>query len=243
MIRCRTSDLDDLNDSKSNVRCILRNNCFFDVDATETLLAIQREEKTQKRERRDLQEVVELVTERNYVSGFSVVGFLAADQVCDRGNGLRTAAAGFGGVMVSCSFLKDIGFCPLTNDPVTDDVVIVDDDKPISPSVEDDDFFPLPKLTRRHPACTHAMQCDVCEGDCDHNRCVFFRLCVVCIQSALRPESNYILYFSSYSNDRHCKGNLECFQRQGADRLAKVPGCRGNGDTGIDYCYDPRDAA
>ena len=37
-------------------------------------------------------------------------------------------------------------------------------------------------------------------------------------------------------NDRQCKGRLRCFQRNG---YRKVPGCRGRGVKGGDYCYDP----
>ena len=39
--------------------------------------------------------------------------------------------------------------------------------------------------------------------------------------------------------DDDCFGDLKCFQRDGANPTAGVPGCSGEGQPKVDYCYDP----
>ena len=42
-----------------------------------------------------------------------------------------------------------------------------------------------------------------------------------------------------YVSDSDCSGDLKCFHRDGANSTAGVPGCSGEGQPKIDYCYDP----
>ncbi|CAB9501149.1 expressed unknown protein [Seminavis robusta] len=208
--------------------CTVKNNCFYDVEATQTLLLIQEHGYGS----------VVLDRQRNFVSGFYVVGDLPPLEVCHHGHGLlphyNTAE------FVSCVQLQDIHYCPVleegthnSEDPYythfyeepepLEDYHVVH----VEPSEHDhndhgywntdtisrdeDDYFPSqPDLSTRTPPCSRSLPCGQCEGDCDH--------------------------------DSHCRGKLKCFQRQGSSKWDSVPGCSGSGKKAQDYCYDPNDA-
>jgi hypothetical protein len=46
-----------------------------------------------------------------------------------------------------------------------------------------------------------------------------------------------IVFQGDCDSDSDCQGDLKCMQRDGKEE--EVPGCRGNGSSGIDYCYNP----
>mmetsp|Transcript_9057 Transcript_9057/g.18200 ORF Transcript_9057/g.18200 Transcript_9057/m.18200 type:complete len:840 (+) Transcript_9057:96-2615(+) len=105
-----------------------------------------------------------------------------------------------------------------------------------------------------------------CEGDCDNDSdCASGLICFqrdglsevpgcsgVGIDSkdyCIYPESGYLVYRGNNifgpdnllkecegdcDNDGDCSGDLKCFQRNGDEA---VPGCKGVGESGTDYCY------
>ena len=193
LINCRTSAVhtDDVAISRYYTRttdayCSIVNSCFYDVEATQTIVTIQEHGYGS----------VAINRETNFVFNFNVVGTLPPEQTCEHGQGLLPTSTGTD--FVACFPLADVDYCPLYQDPPPesadppytsdneedkDNINISEDDNDDHPngivvvqhqynqdyssmSADGDDYFPLhPQLSKRQPSCSERFPCDQCEGD------------------------------------------------------------------------------